>query len=95
MACEEAELYVFTVQTSQPGDDLVPVVEALSARLAVGQVARRATVTLVAFLCATGLVVTGWPRIWKTWKPGILREFSEPGKLREFSGNSVQPQGKL
>jgi len=28
-------------------------------------------------------------------KPGILREFSEPGKLVEFSGNSVQPQGKI
>jgi len=28
-------------------------------------------------------------------KPGILREFSEPGKLMEFSGNSVQPQGKI
>jgi len=31
----------------------------------------------------------------KTWKPGILWEFSEPGKLMEFSGNSVQPQGKV
>jgi len=28
-------------------------------------------------------------------KPGILRNFSEHGKLREFSGNSVQPQGKI
>jgi len=28
-------------------------------------------------------------------KPGILRDFSELGKLREFSGNSVQPQGKI
>jgi len=28
-------------------------------------------------------------------KPGILREFSETGKLVEFSGNSVQPQGKI
>jgi len=28
-------------------------------------------------------------------KPGILRDFSEHGKLREFSGNSVQPQGKI
>jgi len=28
-------------------------------------------------------------------KPGILRDFSEYGKLREFSGNSVQPQGKI
>ena len=27
--------------------------------------------------------------------PGILRDFSEHGKLMEFSGNSVQPQGKL
>jgi len=25
-------------------------------------------------------------------KPGILRDFSEHGKLMEFSGNSVQPQ---
>jgi len=31
----------------------------------------------------------------KPGKPGILRDFSERGKLREFSGNSVQPQGKL
>jgi len=28
-------------------------------------------------------------------KPGILWEFSEPGKLMEFSGNFVQPQGKI
>ena len=28
----------------------------------------------------------------ETWN---TQEFSEPGKLREFSGNSVQPQGKL
>ena len=28
-------------------------------------------------------------------KPGILGDFSEHGKLVEFSGNSVQPQGKL
>ena len=28
-------------------------------------------------------------------KPGILRGFSEHGKLMESSGNSVQPQGKL
>jgi len=28
-------------------------------------------------------------------KPGILRVFSEPGKLLEFSGNSVQPLGKI
>ena len=28
-------------------------------------------------------------------KPGILSDFSEHGKLREFSGNSVQPQGKI
>jgi len=31
----------------------------------------------------------------KPGKPGILRHFSEHGKLREFSGNSVQPQGKI
>jgi len=31
----------------------------------------------------------------KPGKPGILRDFSEHGKLREFSGNSVQPQGKI
>jgi len=30
----------------------------------------------------------------KPGKPGILREFSEPGKLQEFSGNSVQPWKK-
>jgi len=28
-------------------------------------------------------------------KPGILGEFSEPGKLIEFSGNSFQPHGKI
>jgi len=28
-------------------------------------------------------------------KPGILGEFSEPRKLMEFSGCSVQPQGKI
>jgi len=28
-------------------------------------------------------------------KPGILRDFSENGKLKEFSLNSVQPQGKI
>jgi len=43
LSWEEAELYICTVQTSQPGDDLVPVVEAFSSRLAVRQVARRAT----------------------------------------------------
>jgi len=31
----------------------------------------------------------------KPGKPGILTDFSEHGKLREFSGNSVQPQGKI
>jgi len=31
----------------------------------------------------------------KPGKPGILRNFSRHGKLREFSGNSVQPQGKI
>ena len=31
----------------------------------------------------------------KPGKPGILRDFSEHGKLGEFSGNSVQPRGKL
>ena len=34
---------------------------------------------------------TGWPQTWKTW----IRDLSEHGKLVEFSGNSVQPQGKL
>jgi len=28
-------------------------------------------------------------------KPGILMDFSEHGKLREFLGNSVQPPGKI
>jgi len=28
-------------------------------------------------------------------KPGILRDFSEHGKLGEFSGNSVLPLGKI
>ena len=31
----------------------------------------------------------------KSGKPGILRDFSKRGKLREFSRNSVQPQGKI
>jgi len=34
----------------------------------------------------------------KPGKPGMLRDFSEHGKLRELSGNSVQPlkpQGKI
>jgi len=31
----------------------------------------------------------------KPGKPGILRDFSEHGKLGEFSWNSVQPQGKI
>ena len=31
----------------------------------------------------------------KPGKPEILRDLSEHGKLREFSGNSVQPQGKI
>jgi len=31
----------------------------------------------------------------KLGKTGILRDFSEHGKLREFSGNSVQPQRKV
>jgi len=31
----------------------------------------------------------------KPGKPGILRDFSEHRKLGEFSGNSVQPQGKI
>jgi len=31
----------------------------------------------------------------KPGKPGILRDFSEHGKLGEFSGNSVQPQRKI
>jgi len=31
----------------------------------------------------------------KPGKPGILRDFSEHGTLREFSGNSAQSQGKI
>jgi len=31
----------------------------------------------------------------KPGKPGILRDFSEHGKLRNFSGNSVQLWGKI
>jgi len=31
----------------------------------------------------------------KPGKPGILRDFSEHRKLREFSGSAVQPQGKI
>jgi len=41
------------------------------------------------------VLITGWPQNSKNWKPEILREFSEPGKLMEFSGSSVQPQGKI
>ena len=36
-----------------------------------------------------------WQGGHKPGKPGILRDFSEHGKLGEFSGNSVQPQGKI
>jgi len=31
----------------------------------------------------------------KPGKPGIVRDFSEHGKLREFSGNSMQPQERI
>jgi len=31
----------------------------------------------------------------KPGKPGMLSDLSEHEKLREFSGNSVQPQGKI
>jgi len=31
----------------------------------------------------------------KPGKPGILRDFSEHGKLGGFSGNCVQPWGKI
>jgi len=31
----------------------------------------------------------------KPGKPGIISDFSEHGKLREFSANSVQSQGKI
>jgi len=31
----------------------------------------------------------------KPGKPGILRDFSEHGKIKEFPENSVQPQGKI
>jgi len=43
---------------------------------------------LTALSPVTGRVVT------KLEKPGNL-EYSEPGKLMEFSGNSVQPDGKI
>jgi len=43
------------------------------------------------FLYVTGFLAQGGHKSEKTWKPGILREFSEPGILMEFSGNSVQP----
>ena len=40
-----------------------------------------------------------WRSCYSSWqcghKAGILGDFSEHGKLGEFSGNSVQPQGKL
>ena len=31
----------------------------------------------------------------KPGKPGILRDFSEHGKLGKFAGNSVRPWGKI
>ena len=31
----------------------------------------------------------------KPGKPGILRYFSDHGEVMEFTGNSVQPQGRL
>ena len=36
-----------------------------------------------------------WQSGHKPGKPGILRDFSEHRKLMEFSGNSVEPQGKI
>jgi len=45
---------------------------------------------LLASLCLT---YVGWPQTRK--KPGILGEFSEPGKHVEISGSSVQLQGKI
>jgi len=35
-----------------------------------------------------GKGTAGWPQTWKTGKPGILRDFSEHGKLREFCATS-------
>jgi len=40
-------------------------------------------------------ILQGGHKPGKIRKPGILREFCEPGKLMEFSQNSVQPQGKI
>lgn len=34
-------------------------------------------------------------RLWKTWKPGKLRELGHSGTVRENSGNYDQPQGIL
>jgi len=34
-----------------------------------------------------------WPQTWKN--PEYSGEFTEPGKLMEFTGNSVQSQEKI
>jgi len=49
-------------------------------------------------VCVHVLSVHGGHKPGKPGKPGILRNFSEHGKLKEFSGNSVnsvQPRGKI
>jgi len=68
---------------------LIGVVVCLLAALPV-QLSISCTVATIKSSC--GLLVLGGH---KRGKPGILRDFSEHGKLREFSGNYVQPQGKI
>ena len=52
-------------------------------------------VTLSQKQCRGTLHSEGGHKPGKTSKLGILGEFCEPGKLMEFSGNFVQPQGKI
>jgi len=43
-------------------------------------------------LCVCCKNKSGWPR---TWKPEILRDFSETGKLREFCATSGKNCNKV
>ena len=60
-----------------------------AALVSVVKVMRCIQCCLVVFFCMNP---PGWPQTWKTWN---TRDLFEHGKLRELSGNSVQPQGKI
>jgi len=50
---------------------------------------------IVDFCVVDNKIFLGGHKPGKRGKPGMLRDFSKQGKLREFSGNSVQPQRKI